>query len=128
MSVRNKPRNKPRQVEFRGAHPFFQNGKSYTYKQYSDWTIANCMDGGVLRATIKGRLYGEPFCTVRHLSPKRQFTFEADKVNTPKARRWRISNQPMLESKIERLSMEWLKKPPVSIDHSYDRKGWTYLK
>ena len=29
-----------------------------------------------MRATIKGRLYGEAFCEPKHLAPKRQFIFD----------------------------------------------------
>ena len=50
-------KNKPRYVEFKGEHPYFKSGQSYTFAEYSDWTIKNCIDGGVMRATIRQALW-----------------------------------------------------------------------
>ena len=94
-------KNKPRYVEFKGQHPHFKAGQSYTFAEYSDWTLDNNVDGGVLRATIKGRLYGEAFCTPRHLVGKRQFSFgnEKSKLGFSREARERVKNTPRLESK-----------------------------
>lgn len=101
---------KPRFVEFKGQHPYFKNGKSYTYKEYSDWTLQNCVDGGIKRATIKGRLYGESFCQPKHLVPKREFfTSDTNNKGYTKERREAVRLQPRLETSLERLSMKWLK-------------------
>lgn len=103
-------KNKPRYVEFKGEHPYFVSGECYTHKEYSDWTQQNHEDGGVMRATIKGRLYGEAFCEPKHLTPKRQFIFDPDtsRKGYTKERRERVKRQPRLESKSERLSQSWL--------------------
>ena len=100
-------KNKPRYVEFKGSHPYFVDGESYTFREYSDWTRQHDEDGGVLTATVKGRLYGEAFCTPEHLCPKRQFTF-AEGKGYSRERREQVARQPRLESRLERLSQKWL--------------------
>jgi hypothetical protein len=102
---------KPKLVVFKGEHDYFMDGQSYTFKQYSDWTLENCVDGGVMRATIKSRLYGQPYCLPKHLAPKREFIFasEVAKEGYTKERREAVRLQPRNETKSERLSQKWLR-------------------
>ena len=102
---------KPKYVEFKGDHPYFVSGQSYTYREYSDWTQENCLDGGVINSTIKGRLYGEQYCTPKHLAGKREFVFASPTATKGfnAERRAQIQNQSRLENPSERLSGKWLK-------------------
>jgi len=104
-------KNKPRYVEFKGEHPYFKSGQSYTFAEYSDWTIKNCIDGGVMRATIKGRLYGEDVCTPAHLAGKRQFVFGNDnkKLGYSKEAREKVKNASRLQNSSERMMAKWLR-------------------
>ena len=102
---------KPKLVVFKGDHEYFMDGQSYSFKQYSDWTLENCIDGGVMRATMKSRLYGQAYCLPKHLAPKREFAFNSDisKKGYTKERREAVRLQPRNETACERLSQKWLK-------------------
>ena len=122
-------KNATRYVEFRGDHPYFEDGKEYNYVQFAkgatkfnqeniqsiaDDCNINIEDVKpiVKPATIKGRLYGSPFCTPEHLRPVRMCG-ELPSFNGggfTKERRERIQFQPRLENKKERLSADWLRR------------------
>ena len=122
--------NEERKVEFNGDHEYFIDGTSYTYAQYSDWTIKNCKYGGVARGTMKGRLYAESFCLIHHLAPSGRMARKhwlvdmirenkiaeeviANMVEKSSLKRVKLASR--LGTKAERLSQEWLKNPPITI-------------
>jgi hypothetical protein len=103
-----KKSNVKRYVEFKGEHPMFEDGKCYSYAEYSKGTG---VDGGrpVSRDTIKSRLQHEQFCTPDHLKSYRGFKFkEGHNYNSKEHREHRL-RASRLESKNERLMAKWLK-------------------
>jgi hypothetical protein len=58
---------------FVGQHEYFEDGKSYTYRQYTDWTANHSANGPVGYDTIKGRLHSRPYCTSEELLPASMF-------------------------------------------------------
>lgn len=65
---------------FVGEHEYFQDGKSYTYRQYTDWTATQSANGPVKYDTIKGRLNNRPYCTAEELLPIHMFQSQELKV------------------------------------------------
>ena len=122
--------NAVREIEFKGDHEYFIDGQSYTYSQYSEWTIKNCKYGGVARTTMKGRLYAEAFCFVQHLAPsdrmaRKHWLVDMRRENKiaeevilkmeEKSSLKRVKLASRLGTKAERISQEWIKKPPITI-------------
>ena len=67
--IKNKQVLKP----FVGEHEYFEGGKSYTYREYTDWTTNHSPHGAVPYETIKGRLGSRPYCTADELLPADMF-------------------------------------------------------
>jgi|TARA_R110000744_G_scaffold139716_2_gene250846 hypothetical protein len=86
--------NIPRQVPFKGDHPYFKDGERYTCSQYANWTQDNCEDGGVTPSTIKSRLYELHYCKNDHLLSPKKFKIRENKV--VKKVSWRESRKKLL--------------------------------
>lgn len=122
---------KPALKEFKGDHPYFENGEQYTYRQFSKGAsnynreyivkIANELrvspediKPDVMPATIKNRLYGCSHCTPEHLRPVGLIDLTTlggkySKKGYSKARREQVLNQPRLEDKQQRLMDKFLR-------------------
>ena len=48
-------KNKPTKRVFKGKHPYFIDGETYTVREYSNWTLQYCPKGGVISSTSKGQ-------------------------------------------------------------------------
>ena len=103
-------KNDPRMVEFKGRHPFFLEGTLYSYNQYADYTQENCPIGGVIRSTMKGRLYGKKYCEPKHLKHVNEYTGSPLKGSGwCKEAREKALQASRFENDTEALSMKWLK-------------------
>jgi len=114
MLARNKfkiePTNKARFIEFRGDHPYFVEGVSYSIAEYSAYTKRHCLDGGVKEPTIKGRLGRIKYCEPQHLLHADEYTSNRKSSRPPrKGEREKALATPRCESMAEALSMKWLK-------------------
>ena len=103
----------PALIPFKGDHPYFKDGESYSYRQYSDWTFENDERNGIVPSTMKGRLRHEKFCEARHLYPIADFAATSEKVKLLKGyckeTRLKVLNRPRLETKSEQIMGKWLK-------------------
>ena len=120
----NSMSNKPsKYTPFRGEHPYFMDGVSYCHMEYSKWTFDNDPQRGVIKSTISGRLKGRKYCEPHHLLPVLEFadaSKEVKKLNGYcKENRLRILNAPRLETRLEVISMKWLKTKLTKIDPDY---------
>ncbi len=98
--------NLKRMIEFRGDHPKFVSGECYSIADYVN-AVNEDSEQIIKYSTLKGRLYGEPYCTPRHLKSvfeiaksRRGYSFET---------RERVKMASRLENKSERMMAEWLK-------------------
>jgi len=100
-------------VPFKGKHPYFKDGKAYSYREYSNWTFQNDERNGIVPSTMKGRLRGQAFCEPRHLYPIADFAATSEKIKKLrgycKEARLRVLNSPRLEGKSEKMSDKWLR-------------------
>lgn len=125
----NSMSNKPsKYTPFRGEHPYFMDGVAYCHMEYSKWTFDNDPQRGVIKSTISGRLKGRKYCEPHHLLPVVDFAQQSEAAKKMRGycreARLRVLNAPRLETRIEEISMEWLKKPPISIDPNYTDRKW----
>ena len=108
--VKNDHNCEVRWVEFKGKHPYFVEGKSYTITEYADWTNKHGGHGYIPRASIKGRLTGRVFCEPHCLLPTDGYVEEnrrqAEKLGVKESVARRFLR---LESKAERLSDKYLR-------------------
>lgn len=107
-------KNDPREVMFKGDHPYFEDGTEYTYKEYSRWTKDNCEHGGVKISTMKSRLRNLNYCENDHLLSPNTYLQRESRVVVG----WREIKQNLLtQSRLteeEELSQEWLCKKLVN--------------
>lgn len=101
--------NKPRWVVFKGRHAYFEDGVPYTYAMYSDWTIENNEDGGVIRSTMKGRLGAVYYCEPKHLMSVKTFKEKAKKRVLSGFCKKKDDNK-IIKIKPVSLSSQWLRK------------------
>lgn len=107
-------KNDPRLVEFKGKHPFFLEGKFYSYNDYADYTQKHCESGGVIRSTMKGRLRNTQYCEPKHLKHVDVYTGANRKgQGWCKESREKALTASRLETHQEVLSMKWLKRKLV---------------
>jgi hypothetical protein len=104
-------KNKPTLRVFNGEHPYFIDGEAYTVKEYSNWTLRYCPNGGVIASTLKGRLEGIDYCEPKHLLSVAEYYNKIKEVQNRKGytkeSREKVRNQPRLETASERLSQKW---------------------
>lgn len=105
-------KNKPTLRVFKGKHPYFIDGETYTVREYSNWTLRYCPKGGVIASTLKGRLEGKDYCEAKHLLSVSDYYDQSKEVKKLKGyckeSREKVLNQPRLETAIEKLSQKWL--------------------
>ena len=105
-------KNKPTLRVFKGKHPYFIDGETYTIREYSNWTLQYCPKGGVIPSTLKGRLEGMDYCEPKHLLSVAEYHKQSKKVRKLggfcKEARLKVLNQPRLETECERISQKWL--------------------
>lgn len=105
-------KNKPKLKEFKGNHPYFEDGGSYSVRELSNWTLQFCPKGGVIPDTLKGRLYGKRYCEPKHLLSIEEYYAQSEEVKKLKGyckeARLRVLNRPRLEDNAQKLSQKWL--------------------
>lgn len=75
---------KPKLKEFKGNHPYFIDGESYSVRELSNWTLQYCPKGGVIADTLKGRLYGKDYCEPKHLLSVAEYYEQSEDIKNGK--------------------------------------------
>jgi hypothetical protein len=102
----------PTKRVFKGKHPYFIDGESYSVRELSNWTLQYCPKGGVIAETLKGRLYGKDYCEPKHLLSVAEYYEQSEDIKKWKGyckeARLRVLNRPRLEDNAQKLSQKWL--------------------